>query len=136
MDAIKRWQMFNMPWVELYWPNTPIEAGATVAVLVRHFGFWSLNACRIVYLVEEHGAVERFSFAYGTLGEHQERGEERFTVEFHAQDKSVWYDVYAFSRPKLLARAAYPYTRTLQRRFASDSMAAMKAAVMGTVVGH
>jgi uncharacterized protein (UPF0548 family) len=135
VDAIKRWQMFAMPWVELCWPDTPIEAGATVAVLVRHLGFWSLNGCRVVYLVEQHGAAERFGFAYGTLREHHERGEERFTVEFHSHDKSVWYDVYAFSRPKLLAHAAYPYTRRLQRRFARDSMAAMKTPVM-RAVGH
>jgi uncharacterized protein (UPF0548 family) len=129
-DAIRNWRMFEMPWLELFWPNTPIEVGAAVGVLVSHLGFWSLNACRIAYLTEDHGPCERFGFAYGTLPDHAEVGEERFTVEFHSEDESVWYDLYAFSRPgSPLARLAYPHARRLQRRFAEDSKAAMKTAV-------
>ncbi len=128
-DALRRWRMFEMPWIELCWPSTPVEVGATVVVLVSHFGFWSLNACRVVYLIEDHGTCEKFGFAYGTLPEHAEIGEERFTVEFHSEDESVWYDLYAFSRPSSpLARLAYPCARKLQRRFASDSKIAMKTA--------
>lgn len=131
-DALRRWRMFEMPWMELCWPNTPIEVGATVGVLVSHLGFWSLNACRVVYLVEDHGACERFGFAYGTLLEHAEIGEERFAVEFHSEDQSVWYDIYAFSRPRSpLSMLTYPYARILQRRFARDSKIAMKKAVEG-----
>ena len=132
-DALRRWQMFEMPWIELCWPDTPTQMGATVGVLVSHLGFWSLNACRIVYLIEDHGACERFGFAYGTLAEHAEIGEERFTVEFLSADQSVWYDLYAFSRPASpLARLARPYARKLQRRFARNSMAAMKMAIEDT----
>lgn len=125
-SAIRQWKMFDMPWVHLCWPDTPIEADAFVAVLVWHLGFWSLNACRIVYVIEEHGALERYGFAYGTLTEHSERGEERFAVEYDVNDQTVWYDLYAFSRPNLVARLTYPYTRALQRRFARDSAAAMR----------
>jgi uncharacterized protein (UPF0548 family) len=128
-SAIRQWKMFDMPWVELCWPDAPIEAGATVAVLVSHLGFWSLNPCRIVYGIEEHGALEKFGFAYGTLPAHAERGKERFIVEFNPHDQSVWYDLYAFSRPSPLASLAYPFTRSLQKRFARDSKAAMQIAV-------
>jgi uncharacterized protein (UPF0548 family) len=128
-NAIKQWKMFDIAWLELYWPDTPIEEGATVAIAVSHLGFWSLNAARIVYTIEERGALDRFGFAYGTLPDHGEMGEERFTVEFHPDDESVWYDLYAFSRPRLLARLAYPYTRTLQKKFAADSKLAMQKAV-------
>jgi uncharacterized protein (UPF0548 family) len=83
-SAIRQWKMFDMPWIELCWPDTPIKTAATVAVLISHLDFWSLNACRIVYEIDEHGECERFGFAYGTLPEHGERGEERFSVEFHA----------------------------------------------------
>ena len=121
--------MFDMAWIELCWPDTPIEPGATVAVVVSHLGFWSMNACRIVYVIDEPGPPERYGFAYGTLPDHMERGEERFTVEFHTGDQSVWYDVYALSRPSMLARLAYPVARGLQKRFAKDSMAAMEKAV-------
>jgi uncharacterized protein (UPF0548 family) len=127
--AIKQWKMFDMSWIELCWPNTPIETGATVAVLISHLGFWSLNACRIVYVIEERTTVEKYGFAYGTLPEHGELGEERFTVEYNADDRSVWYDLYALSRPSLVARLGYPFTRVLQKRFAIDSKAAMQRSV-------
>lgn len=118
-----------MPWIDLCWPDTPIEEGATVAVLASHYGFWSLNACRIVYVLEEHGAVEKYGFAYGTLPDHAAYGEERFTVEYDTQDGTVWYDLFAFSRPHPLARFGYPFTRALQRRFARDSKVAMRKAI-------
>jgi uncharacterized protein (UPF0548 family) len=127
--AIKQWKMFEMTWLELFSPDTPIAEGATVAVAASHLGFWSLNAARIVYTIEEHGVIERYGFAYGTLPDHAEMGEERFTVEFHAGDETVWYDLYAFSRPRRLARMAFPYTRSLQKKFACDSKIALQKAV-------
>lgn len=128
VKAVKQWKMFDMPWMNLCWPDTPIQAGATVAVLVSHLGFWSLNACRVVYVIEERGACERYGFAYGTLPQHGEIGEERFIVEFQSEDQSVWYDIYAFSRPGPFARLGYPYTRILQKRFARDSISSMMKA--------
>jgi len=127
--AIRQWKMFDTGWIELCWPATPIEAGATVGLVVKHFGIWSLNACRIVCVIEEHGAIERYGFAYGTLAEHAEIGEERFTVEL-LPDQSVWYDIYAFSRPHGLAAIARPLARRLQGRFARDSKEAMQRAVL------
>lgn len=128
--AICRWQMFRLGWVQLCWPDTPIEVGATVGILVHWFGLWSLNLCRIVYVIEENGPVERFGFAYGTLPEHAERGEERFSVEWHRQDDSVWYDILAFSRPNQgLVWLGYPLARRLQKRFAADSKQVMKQAI-------
>jgi uncharacterized protein (UPF0548 family) len=133
--AVRAWQMFNIPWLRLYWPDTPIQVGAIVAVSVRHFGFFSLNACRIVYVVDEDGAVtnvpiSRFGFAYGTLGEHAESGEERFTVEWDRASDKVFYDILAFSRPRhTLAKLAYPLSRSLQKAFADCSKVAMSSAV-------
>jgi uncharacterized protein (UPF0548 family) len=126
--AIREWKMFAMPWIQLCWPDVPIEIGSTVGVLVSHFGFWSLNAARIVYTIDEGGEPHRYGFAYGTLTGHAEIGEERFTVEFR-RDRTVWYEIYAFSRPHGLARWAYPFSRGLQRRFARDSMSAMRRSV-------
>jgi uncharacterized protein (UPF0548 family) len=131
--ALQRWKHFDLGWVRIVPPETPIEVGATVAVLAKPFAFWSLNACRIVYLIEDgpamnadNGApVKRFGFAYGTLLNHAERGEERFTIEWQANDDSVWYDILAFSQPNLLAKMGYPITRRLQKNFARDSLAAM-----------
>jgi uncharacterized protein (UPF0548 family) len=128
--ALRRWEHFRLGWVETWPPDTPILASQVVAVIARLFGLWWLNACRIVYVVDEEGPVKRYGFAYGTLPEHAESGEERFTVEWHEEDEAVWYDILAFSRPQqLLARLGYPLARRLQKRFARDSAAAMLRAV-------
>ena len=133
VHAVRAWQMFNLPWVRLYWPTAPIQEGANVAVAVHHFGVYSLNACRVVYVVDQDGPTKRFGFAYGTLAEHAERGEERFTVEWNQAEDKVWYDILAFSRPRqILARLAYPLSRSLQKRFAEGSKAAMLRAVRDT----
>jgi uncharacterized protein (UPF0548 family) len=129
-EAIRAWRMFSMPWVNLHFASAPIQVGTDVAVSLHHLGFFSLNACRIVYVVDEEGPIKRFGFAYGTLGEHAESGEERFTVEWNREDDSVWYDILAFSRPRqMLARLGYPLSRLLQKRFAEGSKAAMIKAV-------
>lgn len=80
--AVRRWKMFEMPWVALCRPDTPITTGTSVAVLVTHIGVWSLNAARIVYVIEEHGTRERFGFAYGTLKEHAERVRSGLVLSF------------------------------------------------------
>src|SRR5262249_18017243 len=89
-DALRRWERFRRGWVETWPPETPIQAGQVVGVIARILGLWWLNACRIVYVVDEEGPVQRYGFAYGTLPEHAESGEERFTVEWHEQDDAVW----------------------------------------------
>jgi len=122
--------MFSMRWVSLHWTSAPIQVGTEVAVLVRHFGFYSLNACRIVYVVHDEGPRKRFAFAYGTLAEHAESGEERFAVEWNRDEDEVWYDILAFSRPRqMVARLGYPLSRLLQKRFVEGSKAAMVEAV-------
>jgi uncharacterized protein (UPF0548 family) len=76
VSALRRWDMFDMPGAHLCWPDAPIQPETAVAALVKHFGFWSLNCCRIVYVIEEdRPAGRRFGFAYGTLPEHAEQGE-------------------------------------------------------------
>jgi uncharacterized protein (UPF0548 family) len=110
------------------WPgDTPLESAQVVAVLAKVCGLWWLNACRIVYVVNEQaGDVVRFGFAYGTLPRHAESGEEQFLVEWDKRDGSVWYSILAFSRPRhWLARLGYPLVRRLQRRFGRESAEAM-----------
>lgn len=126
-QGIREWRMFDMPWVQICWPDTPIEEDRTVAILIRHFGFYSLNAARIVYTIDKW---DWFGFAYGTLESHGESGEERFSVRLDRETGDVIYDLYAFSRPNYLsARLAYPLTRSLQRKFAQDSLSAMSRMV-------
>jgi uncharacterized protein (UPF0548 family) len=129
--AVKAWEMFNMGWIQLCWPDALIVEGVNVAVLIRHFGFWSLNGARIVYSIEEDSnSIKKFGFAYGTLLDHGESGEERFSVEWHRHDDAIWYDLFAFSRPRAMsAKIGYPLARWLQRRFREGSKSAMKKAV-------
>ena len=127
VEALKRWQQFDLGWVRIASPEIPVEQDAVVAVEIKAFGLWSLTCARIVYVINNPGdAKARFGFAYGTLPGHVEQGEERFLVEWKADD-SVWYDIYAFSRPRLvMAKLGLPFCRMLQKRFAGDSMAAMR----------
>src|SRR5262245_60622239 len=76
--CLHRWDMFDMGWVSLCWPRIEPVAGATVGVAARFFGAWWVNACRVVYVEEPTPQGRRFRFAYGTLTDHAERGEERF----------------------------------------------------------
>ena len=128
--ALQRWEQFQLGWVEAWSPDTPIKPGEVVVVLGRAIGLWWLNACRIIYIVDESGPICKFGFAYGTLPGHVESGEERFLIEWNLDDNSVWYDIVAFSQPNhFLARLGYPAVRRMQKRFGRDSAASMFRAV-------
>jgi uncharacterized protein (UPF0548 family) len=125
-EAVRTWRMFQLGWVEVHGTGAPLAPGLDVAPLAHVFGVWFLNACRVVYLIDEE---RRFGFAYGTLPDHAERGEERFLVEWR-EDDSVWYEILAFSRPgHWLTGLGLPVVRRLQKRFAAGSLAAMERAV-------
>ena len=85
--ALRRWEQFRLGWVEAWPPDTPIQPGEVVAVMGRAIGLWWLNACRIVYVVDESGPIRKFGFAYGTLPGHVESGEERFLIEWDRGDE-------------------------------------------------
>ena len=129
--ALGRWEQFNLGWVQAWSPDDSIKAGGLVGVTGRALGLWWLNACRVVYVVDERdGPVTKFGFAYGTLPEHAESGEERFLIEWDRAGGGVWYDILAFSRPnQFLARLGHPWVRRLQKRFGRDSTKAMANAV-------
>lgn len=130
VQALKQWRQFDLGWVNVVPPDRKLEKDTVVAVKARACGTWSLNACRVVYVIDEQVPVRRFGFAYGTLPDHVERGEERFLIEWNASDDSVWYSILAFSQPRHpLVRASFPVARMLQKRFARDSMAVMKSIV-------
>lgn len=127
--ALRAWTMFPSPWTRIEPATAPIVEGQSVAMLAQVYGLWWLNACRIVYVIDEAKPERRFGFAYGTLPGHVECGEERFAIEWLADD-TVWYDLRAFSRPRFwLVRLAKPLARGLQRRFAVESKLAMQCAV-------
>jgi uncharacterized protein (UPF0548 family) len=127
--ALMAWTQFDIGWVETFPRHAPVAVGTVVAVLIRHLGFWSLNGCRVLYCVGDEADDARFGFAYGTLTNHAEAGEELFEVFIDPQTDAVMYRIRATSRPyAMLARVGYPIVRLLQARFRRHSAAAMKCA--------
>ena len=129
--AMRSWTMYRLDWTKLCWPDTPIKEGKVVAILAKHFGFWSLNALRIVYGLEEStGAYSSIGFAYGTLADHVERGEELFEVRLDRLTGDVTYRIRAASQPRaLLARIGRRAARGLQTRFREASCNALRAVI-------
>jgi uncharacterized protein (UPF0548 family) len=134
--AIASWRMFPPEITAVFDRHVPL-AGLSVAVLfhAEHLPLCLLMPARVVYVAEDsitsdRQQIDRFGFAYGTLPDHPERGEERFLVEWNRDDDSVHYDLLAVSQPQhWLARLAYPYTRWQQSRFRRLSGLAMQRAV-------
>jgi uncharacterized protein (UPF0548 family) len=128
-EAIQSWTMYKLSWTRLYPFDAPIAVGEVVCVVVNHGFCWSANPCRIIYVLEESGEVEKFGFAFGTLPGHSEEGEERFTIEWRHADDSVWYELLAFARPHhILAKIGSPFVGLFQQKFAEDSQRAMRSA--------
>ncbi len=124
--ALIAWKHFDIGWVETFPRHAPVAVGTVVAVLIRHLGFWSLNGCRVLYHLDGSD-VARFGFAYGTLTNHAESGEELFEVFIDPQTDEVIYRIRAISWPQAtLARIGQPVVRVLQERFRDHSLAAMK----------
>jgi uncharacterized protein (UPF0548 family) len=127
--ALAEWKHFDFDWVAMSPRAASIEPGSVVAVLIRHLGFWSLNGCRVVYGLGDRLHGPRFGFAYGTLSNHAEEGEEIFEVSLRPDTYEVTYRIRAVSRPRaVLARLGYPIVRMLQARFRRDSGEAMRRA--------
>src|ERR1043165_435663 len=62
--ALKQWRQCDLGWVSIVPRGVKIEKDATVAVKAWACGMWSLNACRVVYVVEE---ADRFCFGEGVV---------------------------------------------------------------------
>ena len=129
-QALTEWRHFDFGWVELSPRGAAIEPGSVVAVMVHHLGFWSLNGCRVVYALGDRRTGLSFGFAYGTLTNHAELGEEIFEVSLGPETEEVIYRIRAVSKPRaMMTKLGYPLTRMLQARFRRDSIAAMIKAV-------
>jgi uncharacterized protein (UPF0548 family) len=128
--ALAAWEQFKLGWVEAWPPDAPIKVGEPVGIVARRLGVWWLNACRIVYVMDEDGPITRYGFANGTLPDHAGTGEERFLIEWNRSTGEVSYDILAFSRPHhCLSRVGYRYMRRVQKRFGVESSMAMVRAV-------
>lgn len=129
--ALRDWRGFATDWVRLCWPYKKIVPGTVVAVLISHYGLYSVNACRVVYVVDE---PKRFGFALGSLTSHVLRGE-MLSLVYQEDDNRVFYEVTTISRPgHWLSWVFYPLGRHLQNSFARDSLHALLEAMMAQEV--
>jgi uncharacterized protein (UPF0548 family) len=134
-DAIDTWQMFPAEIATVFGHESPRD-NLLVAILYRvsFLPLWLLMPARVVYTINGTitrvgQLIDRYGFAYGTLPDHPERGEERFLIEWSHSDDAVHYDLLAISQPRhFLARAAFPFTRHEQARFRHLSGIAMQRA--------
>jgi uncharacterized protein (UPF0548 family) len=125
-SALNSWQHLQLGWLNTWPAEASVREGEVIGIVARSLGLWWLNACRIVYVINETSGAKRFGFANGTLPDHAGTGEERFLVEMD-DDGTVWYDILAFSRPQhFFARIGYPYVRHVQKRFGKQSASLMK----------
>src|SRR6267378_7922333 len=130
-SALAQWRHYEMGWVDLFPRGASIEPGTVVAVLVHHLGFWSLNGCRVVYGIGDRQAGSSFGFAYGTLTNHAEMGEEIFEVRLEAESEEVVYRIQAVSKPHAaMAWIGYPIARYFQEKFRRDSINALRRAIV------
>ena len=82
--------------------------------------------CRVVDVVD---SADRYSFSYGTLPVHPERGEESFTV-VRDVDGNVTFEIVAVWRSRHPLARAFPFVaRMLQRKATNRYLDAMRAAV-------
>lgn len=143
--ALRGWAFFRLGWACVSPSQPPLLPGSRLCVLARTLFVWSLNPLAVVYADEAPrsrragGGSPRaqgarsvrasLAFAHGTLEGHQLAGEERFSVELHA-DGGVWFAVAALSRPASpLATLLQPLVRAQQRRFRQDACSAMARTV-------
>lgn len=126
-QALLHWRMCNLGWAEICGIFKQTEPGTVIACVPQMFGTWLINPCRVVYKIDESAnGITRFGLAYGTLPGHAAMGEERFLVEWHHSNDSVWYDILAFSQPGHgLTRLGYPIMRAFQKRYGRDSARVM-----------
>jgi len=125
--AFQQWAQFDLGWVRIANPLTPVARSRVVAVEAHTAGLWSLNMSRIIETVDTE---TRFGFLYATTRMHVEEGEERFLLELDPASGQVWYLIEAVSRPRhILARLGWPFARAMQHRFARDSHIHMRMVV-------
>ena len=127
-EVFRRWEQFNLGWVQVASPVPNIVPRELVAVEAHTAYLWSMNINRILEVVD---SPTRFGFLYSTTALHVEEGQERFVIEFDTASESVFYLIEAISRPRhILARIGYPFSRAMQRRFGRDSHARMRSCLL------
>lgn len=126
---LRAWTQFDLPWIRALDRSVPLVEGAMFAFASHQLGVWATNVCRIVRVVEQEDAAGAvLGFAYGTVGTHALRGEERFLLRWDARTEAVTFGIRKFSLPSgLLFTLLAPLARSVQTRFTRDALARLAA---------
>jgi uncharacterized protein (UPF0548 family) len=101
-----------------------VRPALTFAFWFRLAGAYVTAAGRVVYVTND---ADHRGFAYGTLPQHPEQGEEAFHLV--REGSRLLFRVTAFSRPRHpLARAGAPATRVIQLHMNQAYLRAMRSA--------
>ena len=95
----------QLGWVDTNRPN--LNVGSTLCIVAHVMCCWMRNPLQIVYVNDDQSTRQlsikgargkplrpkgrRYEFAASTLAGHSLAGEERFTLQWHKEDNSVWY---------------------------------------------
>jgi uncharacterized protein (UPF0548 family) len=127
--GLRQWRAHRGAGVGVFPADLPVQAGATLVVVLRLGPIRVLAPLRVVAVVDEPG---RFGFAYGTLPGHPERGEESFVVE-RDPDGAASFTITAFSRPATgYARLSGPLGRRAQTVVTGRYLTALATYAAGT----
>ena len=127
VEALSRGTCFDLQWVEPVLQR-PLESQDTFCLIVRAFGFCSVNFCRVVYLGEQATADSKFfAIGIGTLKRHAAIGEERVSVNWNQENDDVHFLIDSYSRPSsLLSRVFAFYLRRQQLKFVDQACKRLK----------
>jgi len=125
--GLREWRPHLDAGVSVFPRSPAIEPDTDVVLSFRTGPLLAIAACRIVYVSDE---PDRFGFAYGTLPERPEMGEEAFIVERDADDR-VRFTITAFSRPaSAITRLANPIARVVQQRVTRRYLEALRKGLL------
>ena len=124
----------------IYAPDGPLE-GRRMLIRARFLGFTFWFGVEVGGVVDEErplpdgeGAERVWGYHYRTLEGHFEKGEITFTVHKYLRTGRVVFRVHAYSQPDHIGNVFYRigfrlFGRSLQRRFARQSLARIKELV-------
>ena len=122
-EGMSQGVFFPSSWVSVYPADFSLTEGKDLVLLIKLWAIYVLAGTRIVEIIDESNC---FGFTYGTLEGHVETGEECFWIE-KEENGAVFFHIKAFSRPAhFLVRLAYPFARSMQRRFVDQALKRMK----------
>ena len=131
--ALSAWEQFDIGWVEAFPGHAPVAVGTVGgSYAISGSGPRTVAGSSTRWAI---GMGASYGFAYGTLTNHAEGGEELFEVFLDPQTDDVKYRIRAVSWPQaMVARLGQPIVRLLQARFRKESAEAMKRATRSNVV--